>query len=62
MDGDGAISKADLAMGIRALGKNPTEKELKEALKSVGAFPFVTTGSDLVADIRCADLRRLSPL
>ena len=35
VDGDGAISKADLAMGIRALGKNPTEAELKEALAGV---------------------------
>ena len=33
VDGDGAISKADLAMGVRALGKNPTEAELKEAFK-----------------------------
>eukprot|EP01128_Nolandella_sp_AFSM9_P010687 TRINITY_DN7433_c1_g1_i1.p1 TRINITY_DN7433_c1_g1~~TRINITY_DN7433_c1_g1_i1.p1 ORF type:complete len:165 (-),score=61.77 TRINITY_DN7433_c1_g1_i1:78-524(-) len=35
VDGDGAISKADLAMGIRALGKNPTETELKAALENV---------------------------
>jgi len=35
VDADGVISKADLAMAIRALGKNPTEKQLKEELKSI---------------------------
>jgi len=35
VDNDGCISKADLAMGIRALGKNPTEAQLKDALKGI---------------------------
>jgi Ca2+-binding EF-hand superfamily protein len=35
LDGDGCITRVDLAMGVRALGKNPTEAQYKEAVKGL---------------------------
>eukprot|EP01125_Pyxidicula_operculata_P021594 TRINITY_DN8405_c0_g1_i1.p1 TRINITY_DN8405_c0_g1~~TRINITY_DN8405_c0_g1_i1.p1 ORF type:complete len:167 (+),score=47.60 TRINITY_DN8405_c0_g1_i1:55-501(+) len=35
VDADGVISKPDLAMAIRALGKNPTEADLKKIFSEI---------------------------
>jgi calmodulin len=68
LDSDGVITKADCAMGIRALGKNPTEAQLKEAFKGISDNVDLATFKTLYAksfptpqeqDKKCRDAFKL---